>query len=243
MAVKTSTASPPAIELAELAAGYGRHAVVHSVDLDAAPGEIVLLLGHNGAGKSTILKAILGLADQQAGRMRLAGHDLRGPVTRRVRDGIGYVPQLLGVFPGFTVQECLELGGYCLQGRSLLRTRLDEVFQLLPRLRDKRKMTAGLLSGGEQRLLTVGMALMVKPRLLLVDEPSAGLSPAFVDDVMGQLKELVSLESTPAILLVEQNVRAGLSIADRVYLLRQGRVGGVYTASELAKREQFWDLI
>lgn len=241
--METTVASTPTIELCGLGAGYDGRAVVHSVDLEAAPGEIVLLLGHNGAGKSTILKTILGLAEHQGGQMRLAGQDLRGAVTSRIRDGIGYVPQLLGVFPGFTVQECLELGGYCLRSRRLLRARLDEVFALLPRLGEKSKMTAGLLSGGEQRLLTVGMALMVKPQLVLVDEPSAGLSPAFVDDVMGQLKELVSLEATPAILLVEQNVRAGLSIADRVYLLRQGRVAGVYAASELAMRERYWDLI
>lgn len=232
-----------AIELDEVRAGYGQRPIIDGVDLYAAPGEVVLLLGHNGAGKSTILKTILGVADHLGGQMRLCGGTLRGSTSHRIRGGIGYVPQVLGVFPSFTVRECLELGGYCLVRKQLIADRLDQVCSLLPRLREKIDVTAGLLSGGEQRLLTVGMALMVQPKLLLVDEPSAGLAPSLVTEVMQQLRSLTTLEYAPAILLVEQNVQAGLSIADRVYILRQGKVTGMHPPEALASREGYWDLL
>lgn len=233
----------PTIELDSVRAGYNGRPVIDGTSLHAAPGEVVLLLGHNGAGKSTVLKTILGLADHLGGEIRFTGSSLRGSVPHRIRNGIGYVPQVLGVFPGFTVEQCLELGGYSLAKKSLIRQRLRAVYELLPRLSEKSGMTAGLLSGGEQRLLTVGMALMVQPRLLLVDEPSAGLAPSLVSEVMQQLQVLTTLEHQPAILLVEQNVQAGLSIADRAYILRQGQVAGEYRADDLVARKGYWDLL
>lgn len=233
----------PTVELDCVQAGYDGRPVVDGASMYAAPSEVVLLLGHNGAGKSTILKTILGMVDHLGGEVRFTGNPLHGSVPHRIRGGIGYVPQMLGVFPGFTVEQCLELGGYSLAKKGLIKQRVRTVYDLLPRLSDKSTVTAGLLSGGEQRLLTVGMALMVEPRLLLVDEPSAGLAPSLVSEVMQQLQVLTTFEHQPAILLVEQNVQAGLSIADRAYILRQGQVAGEYRAEELAARRGYWDLL
>lgn len=233
----------PALVVNGLVAGYGAATILKGVDMHARLGEVVLLVGHNGAGKSTLLRSVLGFAQKTDGDILLDDESLSHlSVSKRVGLGIGYVPQSLGVFPRFTVEQCLDLGGYMLHPRRLLTERKESVYQVFPALREHASSACSLLSGGEQRLLMLGMALMLRPRVLLVDEPSAGLAPARVDEVMSHLRKLPQMFHM-AILLVEQNITAGLSIANRVYVLRDGRVVSELTPDEISKRESFWDLI
>lgn len=240
---KQGSHSGSRLSISQLVAGYGGTPTLRGIDLAAESGQISLLIGHNGSGKSTVLKSILGIAHTQAGTIEVDGRSLLGqPTRRRVADGVGYVPQTLGVFPRFSVSQCLDLGGYLLKSRSLTNERKDMVYDLFPVLREHCAQPSSLLSGGEQRLLMVGMALMLRPRLLLVDEPSAGLAPVRVAEVMQQLRRLPG-EFDMAVLLVEQNIAAGLEIADRVYVLKDGKVAARMSPDELRARETFWDLV
>ena len=240
----TAKGTTDLLTLTGLHAGYGGTPILKGVDLHLAEREIVLLIGHNGAGKSTVLKSVLGFARHLDGDVRLSalGSLLGLDVARRIKGGLAYVPQSLGVFPRFTVRHCLELGGYTLGGRRAVRRRCAEVLDLLPMLKEHQHVPTGLLSGGEQRMVMLGMALMPRPGVLLVDEPSAGLAPARVREVMDHLRSLVDTTGI-GVLLVEQNVTAGLTIADRLYVLREGRVVGEFTPRQLADREGFWDLL
>lgn len=231
------------LSIQDLAAGYGAVTILKGIDLEAHRGEIVLLVGHNGAGKSTVLKSILGFTQRSGGDIQVDGQSLTHlSVSKRVGLGIGYVPQSLGIFPNFTCEQCLDLGGHTLGTKTLLSERREGVYDVFPALRACASSASSLLSGGEQRMLMLGMALMLRPRVLLVDEPSAGLAPARVDEVMGHLRKLPELFDM-AIVLVEQNITAGLSIADRVCVLRDGRVVDQMTPEALSQRESFWDLI
>lgn len=212
------------LELAGVMAGYDKKEVLHGVSLHVEEGEIVALLGPNGAGKTTTLKVIFGLLRPSRGRILYGGRGIEGArPSENVRRGMALVPQGGRVFTPLSVVENLELGAYLLQGQEEFRRRLEEVYAVFPRLRERRFQRAGLLSGGERQMLSVSRALLLRPRLLLLDEPSEGLSPLLVKEVISTLADIRKKLGT-TILIVEQNVRAALSIADRVYVMRLGEI-------------------
>lgn len=203
-----------------LRAGYGEVDIVRGASLRVAPGELVVIVGPNGAGKSTLLKAIFGLVPRRGGRVAFAGQDLGGLGPEQVaRLGLGYVPQVANVFPTMSVRENLELGGYL--RREGVRERIQALLAAFPRLQERLHQRAGLLSGGERQMLALAKALMLDPRLLLLDEPSAGLAPAIVDEVFAKVQEVKA--QGVAVLMVEQNARKALAQADRGYVLDQGQ--------------------
>lgn len=208
------------LEVEKVSAGYGDVDIVADVSLLVKDGEIVTLIGPNGAGKSTLLKAIVGLVAVRRGRVSFAGRDLAGLSASRVaRLGISYVPQGQNVFPSLTVAENLEMGAYLATGP--LEPTLAEVLARFPVLAERRRQRAGNLSGGERQMVAIGMALMLRPRLLILDEPSAGLAPAVVHALFEKIKEVNRLGI--AVLMVEQNAREALSFSHRGYLLVTGR--------------------
>ncbi len=230
------------LEVQELVTGYGRKPVTFDVSLRVDVGEVVALMGHNGAGKTTTLKAIAGLLSAWSGRIALDGEPI-GHISSavRVRRGLGLVPQEHFVFADLTVTENLELGAFSAADPKVVAEQWDKVLTLLPVLAERRKQVAGTLSGGEQRMLSLGMALMRRPRLLLLDEPSLGLAPFLVERIMATIQD-ISRRDNLTVLLVEQNVRHALAIARRVYVMRTGRVLLEETAAAMAARGQWWDL-
>lgn len=211
-------------------AGYGGGDIVKGVDVRVCGNELVVLLGPNGAGKSTFLKALIGLIPLSSGRILLRGADRTGWATERlVRDGLAYVPQLSGVFPSLSVTENLEMGAYF--RRTGVRERITELLELFPALRPAAKRPAGTLSGGERSLLALARGLMVKPSVLLTDEPTAGLSPAYQRVVWDHLA--LVRDSGVAVLVVEQNVSQALRYADRGYVLVLGVTAMEGTGDEL----------
>jgi acyl-CoA reductase-like NAD-dependent aldehyde dehydrogenase/ABC-type branched-subunit amino acid transport system ATPase component len=221
------------LEVRALTAGYGKHQALSGVDLDVKPGEIVVMLGANGAGKSTLLKAIAGLVRPQNGaRVTFNGQDLLAlPPHEIVETGIALVPEGRGIFPELTVRENLELGAYAKRARAAERENLDRVMTLFPRLAERRRQFARTMSGGEQQMVAIGRALMSAPKLLLLDEPSLGLSPLLCGELFQALARV--RETGVAILLVEQNAMQGLNIADRGYLIETGRIVGQGSAQSL----------
>lgn len=208
------------IEAAGLRGGYGGNDILQGCSATAAAGEVVVIVGPNGAGKSTLLKAIFGMIDLRAGTVQLAGEDVtRLGTTALVHRGIGLVPQERNVFPSLTVHENLEMGAFIARGD--LGPRFDAVYALFPPLAAKRRQAAGELSGGQRQMLAMGRALMLSPRVLLLDEPTAGLSPLFRAEIFAKIAEIG--RAGTAIMLVEQNARAALGIADRGYVLATGR--------------------
>jgi branched-chain amino acid transport system ATP-binding protein len=225
-----------------LVTGYGRKQITFGVSVQVETGEIVALMGHNGAGKTTTLKAIAGLLPVWAGRVILNGEPVGHlQSAERVRRGLSLVPQERFVFADLAVAENLELGAFTVADPKTVSARRDKVLSLLPILADRRRQLAGTLSGGEQRMLSLGMALMRQPKLLLLDEPSLGLSPLLVERIMETIQE-ISRRDQLTVLLVEQNVRHALAIAQRVYIMRTGRLILEETASVMAARGQWWDL-
>ncbi|MFI4988847.1 MAG: ABC transporter ATP-binding protein [Alphaproteobacteria bacterium] len=224
------------LEIAEVVSGYGRAAVLRGVSLRVADGAIVGLLGPNGAGKTTLAKTISGLVPCRAGRIELDGKALHG---RRAQDivrlGLVQVPQGRMLFPEMTVEENLEMGGYLARGRQHFQQSLARVMALFPILDERRRQLAGVLSGGEQQMLAIGRALMVEPRLLILDEPSIGLAPRVVDEIFAVIRR-VNAEGT-AILLVEQNARRVLAMASHCVVLESGRVAVAGSSAELLGNE------
>jgi branched-chain amino acid transport system ATP-binding protein len=216
----------------DLVAGYEPGApVVRGASLSAERGEIVVVLGPNGAGKSSLIKAVAGLIAVEAGSVRLDGADLTGvPTHELVRRGVGYVPQTENVFPLMSVADNLRLAGDLLPRREVA-VRIAEMFALFPDLAERRRIAAGNLSGGQRQMLAIARALMVRPRVLMLDEPSAGLSPKLVHAVFGRLAAIRA--TGVAIVLVEQNARAALEIGDRAYVLVEGRNGHEGRAADL----------
>jgi branched-chain amino acid transport system ATP-binding protein len=209
------------LEAAELTAGYGGSTILNGVSLTVAPGRITGVIGPNGAGKSTLLKAIMGYIVPHGGKVRLDGDDItRLPTHERIRRGIAYIAQTRSHFPSQTVQENLRMGAYLVRNRNERTERQAEVFRRFPILAERRRQSAALLSGGQLRMLEIGRVLMTSPRLIVLDEPSVGLSPGLVDMVYGHLRELAASGTT--LLIVEQNVRKLLSVADFVYALENG---------------------
>lgn len=210
------------LEVRDLQVAYGNIEALHGISLTVAEGEIVTLIGANGAGKSTTLRAVSGLVRARSGQILFEGHDItRIPAHRIVALGIGHVPEGRKIFTDMTVQENLELGAYIADPRRF-REDLEAVFERFPRLRERRRQSAATLSGGEQQMLALGRALMLRPRLLLLDEPSMGLSPRLVEEIFAIIVALNRAGTT--VLLVEQNAAMALSIAHRAYVLETGRV-------------------
>jgi branched-chain amino acid transport system ATP-binding protein len=212
-----------------LQAQYGKSRVLHGVTLDVAAREIAVLVGRNGVGKTTTLEAIMGLVDVTGGEVRFEGELISGVESYRIpRRGIGYVPQGRRIFPELTVRENLEIG--CVTG-ALDQATLTRVFEYFPRLEERLWQPGGTLSGGEQQMLAIGRALLGRPRLLLLDEPTEGLMPSLVtlvEDTMRRLRE-----DGATILLVEQNLATALSLGDRVYVMEKGEVRVSATPTEL----------
>ncbi|HEX5597606.1 MAG TPA: ABC transporter ATP-binding protein [Micromonosporaceae bacterium] len=217
------------LQVAGLVAGYGRIEALHGVDLAVAAGEAVTIVGANGAGKTTLLKTIAGLIRPTGGRLLWDGQDVTGwSAEKRVKAGLVLVPEGRRVFAGLSVADNLVLGGYVRRGSP----DFDEVYSLFPVLAERRSQPAGTLSGGEQQMLAIGRALMSRPRLVLLDEPSLGLAPLMVAQVTAALVELRT-RGVP-LLLVEQNATAAFKVAERGYLLDRGSVAAAGTTAELA---------
>ena len=231
------------LEVEGIASGYGKKTVLQGVTLRVHEGEVVTMLGHNGAGKSTTLKTILGLLPARAGQVRFAGEPwANGNPVENVRRGMALVPQGRGVFPDLTVIENLMLGAYTQRDAQANATRLREVIELFPMLDERRAQRAGTLSGGQQQMVAVGMALMPRPRLMMMDEPSIGLAPVLVQRVLETARQINRRFGT-AIILVEQNIKTALGVADRAYVMKSGRVVLEKPAAELlAAQDSWWEL-
>jgi len=215
----------------EVRSSYGRIEALHGVSLDVAAGEIVTLVGANGAGKTTLLRAISGVQPISAGRIRFEAHRLDAMSAHaRVALGIAQVPEGRQVFAPLSVEDNLRLGAWR-RRRERLDAELAGVYELFPTLASRRRVSAGTLSGGEQQMLAIGRALMARPRLLLLDEPSMGLAPMLVEQILDVVRRLKQGGLT--VLLVEQNARAALAIADRGYVVETGRIATSGSAGEL----------
>lgn len=210
------------LDVSDLNAGYGLVPVLRGIDMSVAPGEVIAVLGANGAGKSTLNKILSGLMPPWSGTVRFDGQDTTGhDAARMVEAGLVHVPEGRRIFPNLNVRENLELGGYR-RGRQHRARNLERAFAIFPRLKERTHQLAGTLSGGEQQMLAIGRGLMADPKLLILDEPSLGLSPLLVEEMFG-LVERIRNEG-PGILLVEQNVVQSLAIATRAYLLENGAI-------------------
>ncbi len=211
--------------------GYGRGPdILHSCTISVDPGQIAVIVGPNGAGKSTAMKAIFGMLNVRSGSVRLAGEDITKLTPQeRVMKGMGFVPQVRNIFPSMTVEENLEMGGFI--RTDDFRDTMEQIYSLFPILRDKRHQAAGELSGGQRQQVAVGRALMTKPKVLLLDEPTAGVSPVVMDELFDRIIE-VSRTGIP-ILMVEQNAKQALAIADRAYVLVQGANAHTGTGADL----------
>ncbi|TMR01226.1 ABC transporter ATP-binding protein [Actinomadura soli] len=222
------------LRITGLRAGYGRVTGVADVSVEVRRGELVAVLGPNGAGKSTVLRAVSGMIRPWSGSVVLDGRDVTGLRSDLlVRAGMVHVPEGRRALPRLTVEENLRVGAFTRRDRAEVRATLEEIFDRFPRLRDRRAQKAGTLSGGEQQMLVIGRALMAKPKLLLLDEPSLGLSPLLVREVFEMIRTLAADGQT--VLLVEQNVAQGLAVADRGYVLTAGRVTASGSAAELSE--------
>jgi branched-chain amino acid transport system ATP-binding protein len=228
------------LELSAVASGHGSTPVLHGVSLQVAAGEIVALIGANGAGKSTLLNTVMGLVTLSAGDIRFDGHAIGRLATPAiVRAGLAQVPERRQLFGSMTVEENLRMGAYTRRDRQDVAATLEEQFRQFPILSERRRQAAQTLSGGEQQMLAIARALMSQPRLLLLDEPSLGLAPLLVAQIMGQIEALRAAGGT--VLVVEQNARAALGIADRGYVLENGRVTVSGKAAELADNQIIQD--
>jgi branched-chain amino acid transport system ATP-binding protein len=224
------------LAIRQLRCGYATDEIIHGVDFDIGKGEIVTILGPNGCGKTTFLKAILGFVKSTASEIRFRDVDLR-PLrpTERTSLGIGYVPQLLNTFRTMTVRENLEIGGYRLS-KADRAAAFERVFALFPLLQERWRQPARTLSGGERQLLGMARALMVSPELILLDEPSAGLSPLRATEVFEHVGRIADADT--AVIVVEQDVHRALAISDRAYVLVTGRVAFEGAAADIARDER-----
>ena len=209
----------PLLEVAGVVAGYGETEILHGVSLTVGDGEIVTIIGPNGCGKSTLMKTVVGLITPRSGQIRFRGGDIAGRATERiVRSGLCYVPQSANVFPSLTIRENLEMGAFV--RRDDCRARIAEMLELFPDLAERPQQKAGNLSGGQRQMLAIARALMLDPTLLLLDEPSAGLSPAMMGLVFERMREVN--RAGVALLIVEQNARRALRMSQRGYILVAG---------------------
>ena len=225
------------LRLDNVSASYGSVPAITNVSIEIGEGEAVGLLGANGAGKSTTLRAISGLVELSTGSVTFAGTDLKSLPAYRIPElGIAHVPEGRQVFPEMTVQENLEIGAFVPKAKAVRAETMQLVYGIFPRLADRRKQLAGTMSGGEQQMLAVGRGLMLKPRLLMLDEPSLGLAPVMTDVTFEKIGEIHKMGT--AILLVEQNVSRALSLVKRAYVLEGGSVIMHGNSNELANNKQ-----
>ncbi|MDR1884653.1 MAG: ABC transporter ATP-binding protein [Synergistaceae bacterium] len=221
------------LEVEQLTAGYGSIEALHGINLSCSSGEMVAVIGSNGAGKSTALNCICGVVPASYGEVLLDGRDiLDEPPHRIAMMGIAQVPEGRRVFPRLTVLENLEMGAYIVRDKAVFGERLEFVYNLFPRLSERQRQNAGDLSGGEQQMLVIGRALMRNPKFLLLDEPSLGLAPMVVENIFEIISGLVG-SSEVGIIIVEQNAAMALSIANRGYVLENGRITMEASADEL----------
>jgi branched-chain amino acid transport system ATP-binding protein len=231
-----STTREKILELQDVHTFYGTIEALKGISLDVFAGEIVTLIGSNGAGKSTTLRSINGLNQPRQGAIRFMGEEItRQPAHAIVRKGISQSPEGRKLFPRMTVVENLEMGAFQRHDRHEIQQDMDHVFELFPRLAERKSQAAGTMSGGEQQMCAIGRAMMARPRLLMLDEPSMGLAPIFVDRIFETIVE-INKEGTP-ILLVEQNALMALEVASRGYVLQTGEVVLEGRASELQANE------
>ena len=227
----------PQLEIRQLAVHYGAICALQDVNLSVDAGEIVTLLGANGAGKTTTLRAISGLLRPSAGDILFEGESITAMAPHDiVKLGIAHVPEGRGIFPAFTVAENLKLGAYMRRDPSGVRRDRDHALDLFPILRERLSQSAGTLSGGEQQMLAIARALLARPRVLLLDEPSLGLAPQIVKVIFQIIRKINAEGAT--ILLVEQNARMALDVASHGYVLEVGRIAASNTAAELAKSDE-----
>jgi branched-chain amino acid transport system ATP-binding protein len=238
----TRPAGPDVLSVEGLYAGYGRKQVVFDVSLRVGAGEVVTLLGHNGSGKTTTIKTVLGLFPAQGGRVLYRGADVtKAGFRANVRGGMAMIPSERFVFPDLTVIDNLLLGGANERDGARRKERLERVHELFPILAERASQRAGTLSGGQQRMLSLGLLLMAGPKLLMLDEPSLGLAPAVVQSIFDRVHALAREEGL-AVLLLEQNVGQAIRITDRAYVMRSGRVILEETAEQMQARDSYWDL-
>jgi branched-chain amino acid transport system ATP-binding protein len=236
-----ANADTPLLTVDDLSAGYGKRGVLYNVSLRVGAGEVVTVLGHNGAGKTTLLRSILGIVRQRTGRIAYLGRDItHRPYHENVAAGISYTPAESPVFRSLGVEENLKLGAFTIDPARVGK-QMEFVWTHFPKLRDRRGQLAGTLSGGEQRMLAVGIALMMRPKLMLLDEPSVGLSPAIAQGLLETVARLCR-ENGTSVILVDQNVRAALRVATEAYYLRMGRVLLSETTEAALERPHYWDL-
>jgi len=234
--VSENDQTQPLLRLEGVNTYYGQMHILQDVNLDVGQGELVCLLGGNASGKSTTLKTVLGLVQPRTGSVLLAGEDVtRFSTGRRIERGLAIVPENRRLFGPMTVLENLEMGAY-LRPRADLREDLERVYEIFPHVAERRKQLAGTLSGGEQQMVAMGRALMARPKLMLMDEPSMGLAPILVERSFEIIKQVH--DAGVAMLVVEQNANVSLSIADRGYVLSTGRVVLEGKASELIQHEE-----
>jgi len=225
------------LELRGVEAAYGAIQILHGVSLRVNPGEVVAVIGPNGAGKSTTFKVIMGFITHLGGEIVFDGHDLVGQRPDRILAlGLGYVPQGRVVFNTMTVRENLEMGAYLERDRAQVKASMERVFSLFPRLGERQRQLAGSMSGGEQQMLAMGRALMMRPKMLMLDEPSLGLSPRLVDEVFDTTVEMARDGLT--VMLVEQNAARALEISARGYVLELGRNRFEGTGRELLDNDE-----
>lgn len=216
--------SVPLLEVKDLSASYGANEVLHGIDLQLEEGSITALLGANGAGKTTTLRALCQMMVKTAGSIQLDGTHIEGKSTEDiVRLGIAHVPDGRGTFQALTTEENLRLGAYLRRDKAAVAADYERIYSYFPRLKERRLQQAGTMSGGEQQMLAIGRALMLRPRLLLLDEPSFGLAPLVVRDIF-EIMRRINQEEKVSILLVEQNAMLSLEVADSIYLLETGRI-------------------
>ena len=225
------------LEIEDVYTAYDKADVLEGVSLSVAPGRITCLLGANGSGKTTLMRSILGLTPPRAGRIRLDGADItRLPTHKVIAAGLACIPEGRKVFPKLTVEENLRVGAYQERSEAVTRERLAEIWRIFPRLAERRMQLAGTMSGGEQAMVSIGRSLMRAPRLLLIDEPSLGLSPLLVKENFNIIRAINERGIT--VFLVEQNVHQTLAIAHYGYVLSKGRVVAAGTPQELADRTE-----
>jgi len=235
MSTKDSLKGTPLLDIQGLRGGYGRVEVLRGVDLHVNPGETVALLGSNGAGKSTLNNVVCGIYKAWQGKVAFDGADLSGAhYTQVVKAGLIQVPEGRKIFPSLSVLENLALGSFT-RARERRAENIDKVFATFPRLKERTTQLAGTMSGGEQQMLAIGRGLMAEPRLLILDEPSLGLSPLLVEEMFGLIRQLRS--TGLAVLLVEQNVGQSLEIADRAYVMENGGIRFTGAPDELLRSD------
>jgi branched-chain amino acid transport system ATP-binding protein len=227
----------PLLELEDLRVSYGGIKALKGIGLKVMPGEIVAMIGANGAGKSTTLKSIAGLLPIAGGTIKLAGKSTAGMATEDlVAEGVSLAPEGRAIFPNLTVRENLELGAYLHRDPKAMAETIEDVTKLFPRLGERMKQEGGTLSGGEQQMLAIGRAMMARPRLLLLDEPSLGIAPKLVQQIFEAISEVA--KSGVTILVVEQNTRIALKTSQRAYVLRTGEIALEGKSKELAKNAE-----